>query len=192
MQTDGKLSDTRQTQGRTSIMAVKKLCDVEEDIWSPRYGIKGKIDASIEVVIEQQNAVTKERSAYTMPLEIKTGNSIAGIEHRAQTMLYTILMAERYGIDVPGGLLYYTQAHEVIHVPSSWNEIRSLIMSRNEMAVYLARRQSEAGNKNVQPFLPPTIDQDRACSRCFSVDTCMLYRKVLCSPFVGRMSAELF
>ena len=33
-----------------------------------------------------------------MPFEIKTGMSKAGMEHRAQTMLYTLLMEERYGI----------------------------------------------------------------------------------------------
>ena len=33
-----------------------------------------------------------------MPFEIKTGMSRAGMEHRAQTMLYTLLMEERYGM----------------------------------------------------------------------------------------------
>ena len=33
-----------------------------------------------------------------MPFEIKTGMSKAGMEHRAQTMLYTLLMEERYGM----------------------------------------------------------------------------------------------
>ena len=33
-----------------------------------------------------------------MPFEIKTGMAKAGMEHRAQTMLYTLLMEERYGM----------------------------------------------------------------------------------------------
>lgn len=162
-------------------MAIRKLLDVEEDIWSPRYGIKGKVDASVEVVIEQRNAIVKDRSTYTMPFEIKTGRSVAGMEHRAQTMLYTLLMAERYGMDVPGGLLYYTQAHEVIHVHSGWNEVRGLIMTRNEMASYLVRRNEDNQGKKgdaEEPFLPPTINQDRICGRCYVADACMLYRKV--------------
>lgn len=32
-----------------------------------------------------------------MPLELKTGRSISGMEHRAQTMLYTLMMSDRYG-----------------------------------------------------------------------------------------------
>ncbi len=59
------------------------------------------------------------------------------MEHRAQTILYTVLMEERYGefdlqmtitgcspllilgVDVPAGLLYYTPTDEVIQVPAS-------------------------------------------------------------------------
>jgi DNA replication ATP-dependent helicase Dna2 len=29
-----------------------------------------------------------------------------------------------------------------------------------------------------EPFLPPTIDDERTCKRCYALDTCMLYRKV--------------
>jgi hypothetical protein len=31
-----------------------------------------------------------------MPFEIKTGRAVGVMEHRAQTMLYTLLMEERY------------------------------------------------------------------------------------------------
>jgi hypothetical protein len=41
-----------------------------------------------------------------MPFEIKTGMSKAGMEHRAQTMLYTLLMEERYGMLTLGHDLY--------------------------------------------------------------------------------------
>lgn len=36
-------------------------------------------------------------TSWTIPFEIKTGRMVGGIEHRAQTMLYTILVSERYG-----------------------------------------------------------------------------------------------
>ena len=32
-------------------MAVTKLLDVEEHVWSPMYGLKGNIDATVEVSI---------------------------------------------------------------------------------------------------------------------------------------------
>jgi DNA replication ATP-dependent helicase Dna2 len=75
-----------------------------------------------------------------MPLEIKTGRAVAGMEHRAQTMSYTLHTAERYGVDVPGGLLYDTQSEEVISVPAAKNELKGLVMLRNEMAAYTMRR----------------------------------------------------
>lgn len=110
-----------------------------------------------------------------MPFEIKTGRSIAGMEHRAQTMLYTLLAEERYGVQVPSGLLYYTQSEEVVRVPRGRNELRGLICARNEMAAYMMRRLDQG--KAPEPFLPPTIDDERTCKKCYALDACMLYRK---------------
>lgn len=126
------------------------------------------------------------------PFEIKTGRAIAAMEHRAQTMLYTLLTAERYGVEVNTGLLYYTQTEEVVRVPASRNELRGLFIARNEMASYMMRRtQQHSGGQDddmdvedasaPKPFLPPTIDDERTCKRCYALDTCMLYRKVCLS-----------
>ncbi|KDQ12346.1 hypothetical protein BOTBODRAFT_422259 [Botryobasidium botryosum FD-172 SS1] len=58
-------------------------------------------------------------------------------------------------------------------------------MNRNEMAGYLFRRtktkdeDKKDGLDEPEPFLPPTIDDDRACGRCYSSDGCMLYRKAV-------------
>lgn len=130
-----------------------------------------------------------------MPLEIKTGRAVAGMEHRAQTMLYTLLMAERYHSEVPSGLLFYTQSDEVVRVPAARHEIRALMMARNDMTSYMMRRMRHKPSVTkivtgetdpVQPreqaieeaFLPPTLDELRLCGRCYAVDACMLYRKV--------------
>ncbi|KAL0562421.1 DNA replication endonuclease-helicase Dna2, partial [Marasmius crinis-equi] len=40
------LADTRAGRGQTTLLAISDLLDVEEDIWSPTYGSKGKIDAT--------------------------------------------------------------------------------------------------------------------------------------------------
>ena len=117
------------------------------------------------------------------PLELKTGRSTQVMEHRAQTLLYTLLMEERYATSVPSGLLYYTQSNEVVRVPRSPNELRALILKRNEMTAYLARRMGTVGGRKGEPvavedFLPPTINDLRICGKCYVVDTCMLYRKV--------------
>lgn len=188
MQPTATLTNTRNANGVTSRLAITGLHDVEEDIWSPTYGLKGKVDASVQATITERNALVSTSTSYTMPFEIKTGRAAAGMEHRAQTLLYTLLIAERYGVDVPGGLLYYTQSEEVVRVPAGRNELRGLIMARNEMAGYVVRRMktskredAKEGHAEVvveEAFLPPTIDDERVCGRCYVNDACMLYRKV--------------
>ncbi|KAF9230971.1 hypothetical protein BU15DRAFT_68725 [Melanogaster broomeanus] len=105
---------------------------------------------------------------HNMLFEIKTGRS---------TMLYTLLAEERYGVEVPSGLLYYTQSEEVVRVPRGRNELRGLINARNEMAAYMMPRVNQG--KAPEPFLPPTIDDERTCKRCYALDTCMLYCKAV-------------
>lgn len=167
------------------------MLDIEEDIMSPVYGLKGKLDVSVQTLVENQETSffakgqkSSRTSSGPMPFEIKTGRAGAGLEHRAQTMLYTLLMSERYGVQVGEGLLYYTQSEEVVRVPAARNEIRSLMVARNDLASYMMRRvgshkkdRGEHGNIE-EPFLPPTIDDDWACGKCYAVDSCMLYRKV--------------
>jgi DNA replication ATP-dependent helicase Dna2 len=62
------------------------------------------------------------------PFEIKTGLVVTVMEHCAQTMLYNLLTAEWYGVEVPAGLLYYTQSEEVVRVLGSWNEMACYMM----------------------------------------------------------------
>lgn len=98
-------------------------------------------------------------------------------------MLYTLLLAERYGVNCEEGLLFYLQSGDVWRVNAGANEIRGLIMSRNEVVAWGRGRGGKKGKggnepENEEPFLPPTIDDVRICGRCYAVDTCMLYRKV--------------
>ncbi|KAL0569245.1 DNA replication endonuclease-helicase Dna2 [Marasmius crinis-equi] len=102
------------------------------------------------------------------------------MEHRAQTMLYTLLAQERYGVEVSSGLLFYTQKDEVVQVPRSNNEVKHLIIARNEIAAYMKLRQNALkSGSSEERFLPPTIDDERTCKRCYSLDSCMLYRKAV-------------
>ena len=95
-------------------------------------------------------------------------------------------------LPVPAGLLYYSQLDSVLRVEAKENEIRALIMARNDLAHYLARQRSlpepVLGTQGTQysfddgledsGLLPPTIDHAKECRSCYAVDTCMLYRKV--------------
>lgn len=125
----------------------------------------------------------------------------------------------------------------MLQVPAATGEIRSLLMSRNEMAGYAARKRVRQERDKVErsqlsprhvgarpsiqgqvdvlqeedefahlddlpdlaidksgglcttgvsltadveelPILPPTIDNERECSRCYASDACMIYRRV--------------
>lgn len=77
--------------GKSISMSVSKLLDVEEHVWSPQYGLKGNIDATVQVVMDDET-----RRVLTVPFEVKTGKR-ASESHLAQTALYTLLLTDRYG-----------------------------------------------------------------------------------------------
>lgn len=72
--------------------------DIEENIWIPQLGIKGKVDVTLKACFQvcpcsfgyfvdckvQMNATRKER---LLPLELKTGKSGHSSEHAAQVKL---------------------------------------------------------------------------------------------------------
>ncbi|KAF8686372.1 DNA replication factor Dna2 [Rhizoctonia solani] len=157
---------------------------------------KGLADAIKRGMAENSGATG---TSWTMPFEIKTGRTVGGMEHRAQTMLYTLLIAERYGVQTPTGILYYTQKDEIIQVHPARNEIRGLMVGRNELAASIMYHRelkvSETSNPHTpatpptQPptqlelasskdeiFLPPPIDENYQCSKCYVKDACVLYR----------------
>ncbi|GAA6017523.1 hypothetical protein JCM11491_006852 [Sporobolomyces phaffii] len=134
---DATLLDSRVVEASRSRLAIVKTLGAEEDIWSPRHGLKGKIDVTIDSAVTDSVGFTRRG---TLPFEIKTGRANAGMEHRAQTMLYTLLMSDRYNEETAAGLLYYTQSNEVYQVQAARNEIRGLIHARNRFAAILHQR----------------------------------------------------
>ena len=74
-------------------LSISKLLEVEEHIWSPIYGLKGNIDATVQVACNDG----EDNKNLIVPLELKTGNRDTNHAHRAQTALYTLLLSDRYG-----------------------------------------------------------------------------------------------
>ena len=211
---------TLHESGRSSTSApakvqLKRILDVEEEIWSPVFGLKGKIDVSVKCdILEASSGLHSTTSAPTrsdqavsrggqklpgngelprrvtssvVPLELKTGRAeVVSTEHRAQTMLYTLMMSDRYKVHVSDGLLYYSKSGELHRISRSRNEVRSLIIGRNELAHYLRHNPNSLGKSNLEEsaselaqVLPPTIDSEYKCRRCYAVDGCMLYRRAI-------------
>jgi DNA replication ATP-dependent helicase Dna2 len=78
--------------GQQIRMSIDKLLDVEEHIWSPNYGLKGNVDATVQATVHDQSG---ERQL-ALPFELKTGKRVSE-HHVAQTALYTLLVSDRYG-----------------------------------------------------------------------------------------------
>ena len=73
-------------------MSINKLLEMEEHIWSPMYGLKGNVDATVQIRLEEGDGA----STLTVPFELKTGKH-SSAAHKAQTALYSLLLSDRYG-----------------------------------------------------------------------------------------------
>jgi DNA replication ATP-dependent helicase Dna2 len=133
-------------------------------------------------------------------------------------MLYSLLLSERTAAPVPSGLLYYTQNDEVIEVSTARNEVRALVGVRNTLADWTSKRgrKWDAAKKTQArmevrmdeddlileksgaepepddgPYLPPPIDEERACTHCYALDTCMLIRRVRFSLIPDELLSQI-
>lgn len=146
-------------------MSVSKVLDVEEHIWSPMYGLKGNIDATIQIHLEDEDG----KRTLLAPFEVKTGRNTTSASHRAQTALYTLLLSDRYDVAVAYGILYYMESSETSRIPGIRHEIRHMIMQRNELACYVKERLE----------LPPMIKSTHVCGRCYAKTACYTYHKLV-------------
>ncbi|KTW25775.1 hypothetical protein T552_03388 [Pneumocystis carinii B80] len=146
-------------------ISVNKLLRTEEHILSPKYGLKGYIDVSVQLAIKSDIDLQYSIA----PLELKTGNNIYVMQHRAQTILYTLLLSEHYGENVDFGLLFYLEKGEVIQVFPVHDEIRGLIIARNNIARYLKNNQE----------LPPMLKNMFVCKKCPMRNPCFVFHKAI-------------
>nr|CAG8503282.1 11169_t:CDS:10 [Entrophospora candida] len=154
-------------------VAISKVLNIEELIWSPNYGLKGMIDASLEAKVYTAAA---ELKTVVMPFELKTSKSSSLIlNHRSQTLFYTLLMSDRYKVGVDSGLLYYPKSNDcattgkMYAVNASHEDLKALVIRRNEVAYYA---------KNGQ-ILPPMLKNEYVCKNCFVRSSCLLYHKAV-------------
>lgn len=150
--------------GEKTSVCVSKLLDIEEHVWSPLYGLKGNIDATIQVTLKN----SQEQRTLTVPFEVKTGKN-ANENHQAQTMLYNLLLSDRYDIEIVYGILYYMETSLTKIIPAVRNELRHMIKQRNQLAVYIRERSVQ---------LPPMKKHKHACGRCYAQTSCFTYHKL--------------
>lgn len=150
-----------------SDLSINRVIDIEEEIWSPMFGLKGIIDVTVEAKVNN-----REIGNFLVPLEIKTGRT-QNISHSAQVLLYTLLLFDRYDIETCFSLLYYSELEQTTQIPKMWHEIRSLIIGRNKIAKYFFVN----GDRN----LPDMLRAVGPCSAksCYAISECMTYHKAL-------------
>ncbi|KAJ9647964.1 DNA replication endonuclease-helicase Dna2 [Coniosporium tulheliwenetii] len=146
------------------LMSVNKLLDVEEHVWSPAHGLKGNIDATVQVHMHDEQG---DRTL-TVPFEIKSGKDNGATAHRAQTALYTLLLSDRYDIEAAYGILYYMESSEISRIPALRHELVHMVMQRNLLACYVRERLE----------LPPMLSDSFLCKNCYAKDPCLLYHKL--------------
>lgn len=141
-------------------MRVLRVLDVEDNIWTPRYGIKGKVDLTLEVEIHERN----QRTRKTVPLELKTGRHVHSFEHQGQVSLYTMMLEGKQQNCDSGLLLYLKEGVDMRLVAANQHVKKSLIQMRNELAHFLSKVSITPDHKNAY----------RLCNRCSHVFDCTL------------------
>lgn len=136
--------------------AIEEALDIEEEIKSPMFGIKGNIDATVTARFEGNGVNGK----FMVPMEIKTGKSY--MYHNAQASLYALLFQDRYDFLIKSYLLVYTKEKVTQKCNIRISDLRSLIILRNKLSQYI---KSNIG-------LPPLV-KNSECDRCNIRSECM-------------------
>ena len=175
-------------QGGKIWMGISKLIAIEEHIWSPRYGLKGNIDATVQATYrDHPNHPGKKLIA---PFEVKTGRTTQSPAHRAQTALYTLLLSDRYDVSVQAGVLYYLESSAMSRIAPPVIEIRQMIQQRNRLAAYLNRARhpssvdhSKELTQQTQEIeesgLPALLRNPFKCGKCYAQQSCFSYHALV-------------
>ena len=192
----------RTSNVRADDVKIEHVRDIEELVWSPVTGLKGMIDATVDM-----NRPGKASS--TGILELKTG-SAKSMAHHAQVALYKLLLSDRYETTVSDGLVaYIPSSHRSLvdakecglgayqrsnpskkeppsdtFVNTHRGELVGLVMQRNLIAYY--------ANPLTDVFeLPPVLSRaERLCRNCFVRETCLVQNRLMEDGSVESMNDE--
>jgi DNA replication ATP-dependent helicase Dna2 len=164
---------------------VQRVLAIEESVVSLVFGLKGKIDATVEI------GVGADRNL-VVPLELKTGRAGSSrVAHRAQAMLYAALLAERraavdalaagtpatptwlHSEALPSGgvaLLHYLNPDVggTEGVRLSWLELCALVSNRNDIVAHLTAPPAVRQ-------MPPVLASTHGCRSCVQLPSCAVY-----------------
>ncbi|XP_071792468.1 DNA replication ATP-dependent helicase/nuclease DNA2-like [Asterias amurensis] len=168
-----------QNQTEKFSVCVSRIQDIEETVWSPRWGTKGKVDLTVEVKIHPQRSQGSKHQM-TVPLELKTGRQTNSIEHRSQLVLYSLMLGDIHsGASSDLGMLLYLKTGAMMAVPATHMDKRELIHLRNQLAYYLSL-QAKLSNDGgwTLPKLPDPIEDSFTCGHCAHAVSCSLLQGI--------------
>ena len=144
---------------------VLNVQDIEESIWSPKYGVKGKIDLTLQIERHKEISAKKQATIEidTIPVELKSGRSTFSVEHEGQVMLYALLNKEKRKSNDYGLLLYLKDA-KMKFIKTSHNNLKGLIQLRNDLVHFISSNN-----------LPSLKEDERFCSKCSLLTVCSLF-----------------
>ncbi|XP_068587225.1 DNA replication ATP-dependent helicase/nuclease DNA2 isoform X1 [Cebidichthys violaceus] len=165
-------------QDLATVVTVAELADIEENVWSPRFGLKGKIDVTARVRIQKpprgSHRMSEER---TVPLELKTGKESNSIEHRSQVILYTLMSLERYNSEA--GFLLYLKTGNLHPVVASHMDRRELLKLRNTLVHHIHNCVEKEAKQSRLSKLPDILTDRQTCQYCPQKRNCALYERVV-------------
>lgn len=181
-------------QGEKVWMSISKLIAVEEHIWSPQFGLKGNVDATVQTTLVDDPRHPAKK--LIVPLEVKTGRTTQSAAHRAQTALYTLLLSDRYDVAVEAGILYYLESSSMSRIAPPLIEVRQMVQQRNRLASYIFRARNppqprqdddmdmkDVGAPQSQEIeesgLPNLLKNPFKCGRCYAQQSCFSYHALV-------------
>ncbi|XP_061600610.1 DNA replication ATP-dependent helicase/nuclease DNA2 [Cololabis saira] len=162
-----------------SVVTVTELADIEENVWSPRFGLKGKIDLTARVRIQRARNTSGRlpETTTTVPLELKTGKESNSIEHRSQVILYTLMTMDRYNPEA--GLLLYLKTGNIHSVAASHMDRRELLKLRNTLVHHIHNSVEKGARGSYLSRLPDILTDRQTCRYCPQRINCALYERVV-------------
>uniref|UniRef100_A0A1A7X498 DNA replication ATP-dependent helicase/nuclease n=2 Tax=Iconisemion striatum TaxID=60296 RepID=A0A1A7X498_9TELE len=172
------LKTSSRCQDSASVFRVSELADIEENVWSPRFGLKGKMDVTAKVQIQRApNSSRRIPEEQTIPLELKTGKESNSIEHRSQVILYTLMSMERYNPDV--GLLLYLKTGNMHPVVAGHMDHRELLKLRNTLVHHINSCVEKKADQSHLSRLPDILTDRQTCKYCPQRLSCALYERAV-------------
>ncbi|XP_028459168.1 DNA replication ATP-dependent helicase/nuclease DNA2 isoform X2 [Perca flavescens] len=173
-----KIRTRSRCQDSATVVTVAELADIEENVWSPRFGLKGKIDVTARVRIQRprsgSHSTPEER---TVPLELKTGKESNSIEHRSQVILYTLMSLERYNSEA--GFLLYLKTGNLHPIVAGHMDRRELLKLRNTLVHHIHNCVEKEAKRSRLSRLPEILTDRQTCQYCPQKRNCALYERVV-------------